>query len=62
MVNPEKTDRIVNEVGERFATFGGGRGSEFNPLAEMMKGRPLVFALGVDVRDVVEFVLERGRR
>ena len=33
-------------------------GTTFNPLAEMLKDRPLVFALGVDVAKVVRFVME----
>jgi len=49
-------DRIVTEIGNCFATFGGGRGSEYNPIAEWTKDKPPMFAMGVDVRSVVQFV------
>lgn len=49
-------DRIVAAVSNCFATFGGGRGNGFNPLAEALKDKPPMFAAGVDVRNVVNFV------
>jgi pilus assembly protein TadC len=54
---------IVQTIGERFRTFGGGRGSEFNPLAQALKDQRLQFAAGVDVEDVVATVAaaERAR-
>lgn len=50
-------DEIVAAVGQNFRTFGGGRDSSTNPLAHALKDQPLQFAAGVDVRDVVQFVL-----
>ena len=47
---------VVKQVGNSFPTFGGGRGSEWNPVAEALKNKPTVFAAGVDVKSVVEFV------
>lgn len=55
-------DDIVNGIANCFPVFGGGRCSAFNPIAAMMKDKPLMFAMGVDVRAVVEFVLETGRK
>ena len=48
---------LVRQINIHFRTFGGGRGSEFNPIAEALKDKPPSFAAGVDVRDVVEFVM-----
>lgn len=57
----DKVHRIVAEIGVRFPTFGGGVVSSFNnPLAEAMKNRPLVFALGVSVEEVVRFILSEA--
>lgn len=56
-MNQDDEDRIVAEIGNCFATFGGGRGSGFfNPIAEWTKDKPPMFAMGVDVRSVVQFV------
>ena len=58
------TQRIVQLIARRFRTFGGGQApSDFNPLTHWLKDAPLQFAAGVDVADVVTFVLrEAGRR
>ena len=54
-------DDIVNEISRKFRTFGGGRGDRSNPIAEALKFTPLAFAAGVDVREVVKFVLFKQR-
>ncbi len=53
---------IVAQIGDHFRCFGGGseRGSSFNPIVSAMRDTPAIFALGVDVRGVVEFVLDRA--
>jgi hypothetical protein len=51
------TDVIVIEIGKHFRTFGGGRDSADNPVAHALKDEPLQFAAGVDVQEVVLFVL-----
>ena len=63
LVDEERVSNLVAEVGVTFSTFGGGidDGAAFNPLIGALKDRPLVFALGVDVREVVKFILERSR-
>lgn len=50
---------LVEEVAVRFPCFGGGRGSEFNPIAQALKDQPPCFAAGVDVAEVVQFLLAR---
>lgn len=41
----------------RFAVFGGGRTSDWNPLTRMLAEEAPVFAAGVSVEDVVAFVV-----
>lgn len=60
-MNEFDVQRVVTRIGARFRTFGGGRGDDFNPLAEMLKNKPLTFAAGVDVAEVVRFVMEEHR-
>ena len=56
--------RISHAVGQHFRCFGGGRtdGAAFNPLVTWLEEAPLQFALGVNVQDVVRFVLEQAKR
>lgn len=55
------SDEIVNDivaiVGKSFRTFGGGRGSDTNPIADALKNQKLQFAAGVDVEAVVRAVI-----
>lgn len=53
-----RVDRITQIVGKRFRSFGGGQGSRFNPVADALKDKPLQFAGCVDIKSVVEVVLE----
>lgn len=48
---------ITRRVGETFPTFGGGKGSDWNPIAAALKDKPLQFAAGVDVEEVVKFIV-----
>lgn len=50
-------DDVASKVATQFPTFGGGRGSDWNPIAEALKDRSPSFAAGVDVRSVVVFVI-----
>ncbi len=53
-----KVSEIIAEIGVRFRTFGGGVVGTFNnPIAHALKDKPLQFAAGVDVADVVRLVL-----
>lgn len=54
----QKIEQITELVSNRFNTFGGGKKSSWgNPIAAALEDKPLVFAAGVSVRDVVEFVV-----
>ncbi len=49
---------LVISIGKNFRTFGGGdRNTHNNPMAVALKDEPLQFAAGVDVKEVVEFIL-----
>lgn len=59
---PKIDERLVQvicaEIGVKFRTFGGGVDSGFNnPISAALKDRPLQFAAGVDVADVVRLVM-----
>lgn len=61
------TEEIVATVAREFRCFGGGQGKDSgNPIAVATAEKPPFFALGVDVRSVVERVValgkQRGRR
>jgi hypothetical protein len=51
------TDQIVESIGQLFPTFGGNSPPDrSNPIAIALQDRELMFAAGVDVRKVVEFI------
>ena len=58
----KKVDKITQIIGRKFCSFGGGRGSNFNPLAEALKDEPLQFAAGVDIKSVVKSVLSEAKK
>jgi len=55
---------IVTAVTKNFRCFGGWRtnGADFNPIVAFTKDDPPSFAAGVDVADVVRFVLDASRK
>ena len=58
-LNEWQKQLIVEHVASRTRTFGGQRKpSGFNPLENILEGRPAQFALGVDVAEVVDLVVE----
>ena len=60
IVQPETVDDIVWLVRHKFPSFGGGvcnRASN-NPIEHGLQDQPAMFALGVDIKDVVKFVLK----
>lgn len=62
-LKPETIDDIVLLVQSQFRTFGGGQiTSANNPIAHAMKDMPAAFAAGVDVREVVDFVLATAKK
>ena len=58
-MNPDdRIDHITKHVATVFRTFGGGIVTDSNnPIAQAMKNTPAAFAMGVDVRQVVAFVV-----
>ena len=58
IISNEDRQQIVVDVSHEFSCFGDGLASPNNPLGEWLTGPP-VFALGVDVRQVVDYVLSR---
>jgi hypothetical protein len=57
-----EVERLTKMVTQKFATFGGGQKSDTNSLFNAFSEQPPVFALGVDVGDVVRFVLKNIER
>ncbi len=61
MTAKQGTSEIVEEVCTNFRVFGGGAIRSFNnPIAHALKDSKPVFAAGVDVEDVVRFVMARA--
>lgn len=55
--NPEKIAEITRKVVTKFRCFGGGQAVSGNPISQAVKDHAPSFAAGVDVREVVEFIL-----
>ena len=53
------TDTLVSELAKTFPSFGGGKVNDSNPLSIWMKDKPPMFAAGVDIEQVVRFILEK---
>ena len=58
---PETPQDITALVAANFRSFGGGRGSDYNPIAAALKDTPASFAAGVDIQEVVDFILEAAK-
>lgn len=59
-IKEEERQQIVVEIAAKFPCFGtGAKASDSNPLAEWTKDKKPNFALGVDVREVVDYVISR---
>lgn len=52
-------EAITREIQDRFRTMGGGRTTVGNPIAAAMAEKPAIFALGVDVSEIVAFVIDQ---
>jgi hypothetical protein len=52
---------ITSKITARFRCFGGGR-TEGNPIAAALADKPPMFVAGVDVAEVVSFVLTEAAR
>ena len=51
---------IVKKIASKFRTYGGPVGGSTHPIDKALDGKPVVFALGVDVAEVVKMVLEES--
>lgn len=51
--------KLVTKVTEHCRTFGGPKKSDWgNPLVDLLKDEPPQFAAGVDVRSVVDLIVD----
>lgn len=55
-------EQIIVAIGRQFPTFGGDKIMDGNPVSVALSKKPLMFAAGVDVRDVVGFVLAEAEK
>lgn len=59
-MQPGDVGKITGLVARQFSCFGGGTRSVWgNPIADALKDKAPSFAMGVDVRAVVEFVIQQ---
>lgn len=59
----KQLSKIVRTIGRRFRCFGKGTPPvEGEHLFVALNDKPTVFAAGVDVRSVVEFVLSEAKK
>lgn len=61
MPKPNQIDIVTERVATAFPTFGGGKTSNWNPIANALVDKPPQFAAGVHVRTVVEFVVKETK-
>lgn len=57
-ISPKQKQILIQKIGQNFRTFGGGRTSNWNPIANALADKPYQFAAGVDVKEVVDFILK----
>lgn len=55
---PENNQDITAIIASEFRCFGGGRTSNYNPIANALADKAPSFAMGVDVQEVVDRVVE----
>ncbi len=56
-----RVQKIVKLTAAHFRSFGGGKVNSYNPISAALKDRPPQFAAGVDVEQVVRFVLNKNK-
>lgn len=59
-LSEEKVRTIVSLAALQFSGFGGGKVTSGNVVSHALQDRPPVFAAGVDVEEVVRFVLSQA--
>lgn len=60
-IQPETRKDIVTFVSMNFRSFGGGQISQGNPVSAALSNNPPMFAAGVDIGEVVDFVLNLAK-
>lgn len=53
---------LTDKVGANFRCFGGGYYNPDNPISIALAENPLRFAAGVDVAEVIEFILKENKK
>ena len=56
-INDKQLSDLVKRTGQYFPTFGGGQLSNYNPIVNALSDKPYQFAAGVDIENVVSFIL-----
>ena len=51
------TNDLIDAVSRTFPTFGGGKSSDWNPITRALMNQPPIFAAGVSVSEVVDFII-----
>ena len=57
----DRINEITQIVGQKFRSFGGGQENPYNPVSMALKDQQLQFAAGVDIKAVVETVLNEAQ-
>ncbi len=55
--NKEVVARITQMAADSFRSFGGGKACPGSMMGDALKHKPPIFALGVDISEVVTMVL-----
>ena len=56
-MNEHDRQELTKLIEQEFSTMGGGQTSEWNFLVNALTDKPLMFAAGVDVRGVIDLIV-----
>jgi hypothetical protein len=56
-ITKDTIQNIVKNINRDFRTFGGDYVTRGNPISIALAGKDVQFAAGVDVKEVVEYVI-----
>jgi hypothetical protein len=56
-MNEHDRQRLTSWVSNNFHSFGGGQTSDWNPIVNATTNKPPMFAAGVDICEVVDFIV-----
>ncbi len=57
----KKVKELTAKVRQNFRCFGGGLYNPNNPISAALADKPAQFAAGVDVEEVVRFILKHSK-